>query len=246
MRIRNALRRVIIRAYSLLPNKGIGNALEMVFGDLLRIIFGEAMNVNGQKMICTCDHFPSFANLITGEVFPHDEPAFSLFKYLLKKNMIVVDVGAGTGLFTLTACKRVGAKGKVFSFEQDQITFLILKENIKLNHYRNVKAFNLAIRGEQELNSFVKIADLIVIDVEGDELDVLKGMSCLMEKNPKIVCEIHPQRNSDQRHKEIYDLFHNYGFNLFFAGLNSSGFRKEGVNKKNIYYIFATKDDSVF
>ena len=48
----------------------------------------------------------------------------SLFKRLIKRGMIVVDIGANVGYYTLIAADLVGKGGKVFAFNQIQITML--------------------------------------------------------------------------------------------------------------------------
>lgn len=51
----------------------------------------------------------------------------------LKKNDHFLDVGANIGLFTVIAAEKVGAEGKIYSFEPVTKTFDRLRENIELN-----------------------------------------------------------------------------------------------------------------
>ena len=62
----------------------------------------------------------------------------ALFKSLVKKGMVVVDVGANVGYYTLLAAHLVGDEGKVFAFEPDPYNFSLLCKNIEINGYRNV------------------------------------------------------------------------------------------------------------
>jgi FkbM family methyltransferase len=57
----------------------------------------------------------------------------------------VVDVGANFGAFSITASRRVGESGRVFSYEPDPLVFERLQQNIRLNRCRNVTAFNEAV-----------------------------------------------------------------------------------------------------
>jgi FkbM family methyltransferase len=61
-----------------------------------------------------------------------------LFKKLIKKRMVVVDIGANIGYYTLLAARFVGEEGKVFAFEPDPYNYSLLCRNIEVNGYRNV------------------------------------------------------------------------------------------------------------
>ena len=61
-----------------------------------------------------------------------------LFKKLIKKGMVVVDIGANIGYYTLLAARFVGEEGKVFAFEPDPYNYSLLCKNIQVNGHRNV------------------------------------------------------------------------------------------------------------
>ena len=61
-----------------------------------------------------------------------------LFKRLVKKGMVVVDIGANVGYYTLLVAHLVGDEGKVFAFEPDPNNYSLLCKNIEVNGYRNV------------------------------------------------------------------------------------------------------------
>jgi FkbM family methyltransferase len=69
----------------------------------------------------------------------------ALFKRLVKKGMVVVDIGANIGYYTLLAAHLVGDKGKVFAFEPDPYNFNLLCKNVELNGYRNVISVRKAV-----------------------------------------------------------------------------------------------------
>lgn len=56
-----------------------------------------------------------------------------LFRKCVKSGMIIVDVGANIGIYTLIAASMVGSSGKVYSFEPTPRTFDILKGNVQVN-----------------------------------------------------------------------------------------------------------------
>jgi len=219
---------------------------------LIKLAYGDMVEIDGVKMICTPNNFPSFIHIYKGtNNIKHEEPAFTHFKSLLKKGIVVVDTGAGTGRFTLKACKEVGEEGKVYSFEANKKRFLILQKNIELNGFKNANIFNIGINDKNKLDSFVGFADIILMDVEGKELETLKGADKLLSGKPKIICEIHPQLLSTKDHSEIYNLLAAHGFTvIYFAEMWGEKWKKvkdvkDALKYDKIYQIFATKEDAL-
>ncbi len=60
------------------------------------------------------------------------------FLKTVKKGMIVFDIGANVGYYTIVASKLVGKTGKVYAFEPDPRSRILLEKNIKENNCRNV------------------------------------------------------------------------------------------------------------
>jgi FkbM family methyltransferase len=58
------------------------------------------------------------------------------FRSILLPGMVVVDVGAHLGIYTLEAARRLQGHGKIYSFEPTYGTYSLLIENIQLNGYR--------------------------------------------------------------------------------------------------------------
>jgi FkbM family methyltransferase len=75
----------------------------------------------------------------------YESQTTSLFEQILKPGMVVVDVGAHVGYFSLIAARQVGPTGRVFAFEPDPINYELLQRNIELNGYTNVTAVNAAV-----------------------------------------------------------------------------------------------------
>lgn len=71
----------------------------------------------------------------------------------LEPGMVLWDVGAHVGEYTLLAAKAVGASGEVHAFEANPVMARILEENVLLNRFENVRLNRCAIadsRGELE------------------------------------------------------------------------------------------------
>jgi FkbM family methyltransferase len=84
-----------------------------------------------------------------------DPNEFAFLDSILKEGMVFVDAGANEGLYSLFASRRVGASGRVFSFEPSQREFHRLSCNIQLNGLDNVNAIQAALAeapGEIELS----------------------------------------------------------------------------------------------
>src|SRR5579863_2330196 len=56
-----------------------------------------------------------------------------LFKEMVKPGMVVVDIGANIGIYTLEAARLMAPTGRVYSFEPAPRVFGILKDNIQVN-----------------------------------------------------------------------------------------------------------------
>lgn len=56
-----------------------------------------------------------------------------LFSGVIRPGMVVLDIGAFVGWYTLLAARRVGAQGKVYAFEPDPRNYELLGENLRLN-----------------------------------------------------------------------------------------------------------------
>lgn len=94
--------------------------------------------VQGQKMwVDPKDTVMSQSLIMSGR---HDAEKYEteLFKSVVKKGDIVVDIGANIGYYTLIAAKLVGEEGKVYAFEPEPYNFGLLLRNIETNGYKNI------------------------------------------------------------------------------------------------------------
>jgi FkbM family methyltransferase len=72
-----------------------------------------------------------------------------VFKKLVKSDMVVIDVGANIGYYSLLASKLVGDKGEVIAFEPERDNFDRLFGNCLLNRIENVFVSNMAVSDQK-------------------------------------------------------------------------------------------------
>ncbi len=174
----------------------------------------------------------------------HQMQAIRLLELLAGPSSTVIDVGAHIGTVSIPLSYK--AK-RVISFEPSQASFDLLRKNISLNGIQNIDARNKGLgskpghaslapmpegnAGGQTLDAdesgAIEVsmldteagsADLIKIDVEGMEMEVLKGGTNLIERSkPCIFMEIFPQalRANGVRPRDVQSFFSERGYSLF-------------------------------
>ena len=121
---------------------GIAGPLRATLGpSVARFVFkrstgaGRPTSVNGHQMVLAEEgQYPPFA-MATDK---YERGTTRLLEQIIEPGMVVIDVGAHVGYFTLLAARRVGSQGKVYSFEPDPANYRLLQQNIESNGYRNV------------------------------------------------------------------------------------------------------------
>jgi FkbM family methyltransferase len=112
---------------------------------------------------------PSFHSIVTGALLAEGdwfEKEMEFWRYWLKPGMTVIDVGANVGVYTFSAAKRVGKKGKVIAIEPFSKCVDCLHATTRINGMDWVKVYEsaasdregtvrLSIQGASELNEVV-------------------------------------------------------------------------------------------
>jgi len=112
----------------------------------------------------------------------HDENVFLLDKYL-SEGSVIFDIGANVGLYACAYAQYFKSLNvKIYAIEAAKNNFNYLQNNINLNHFTNIEAFNLALGKEKgELEITLPSEDFIGNAV-GDNI---KGEKLIMaEKTP--------------------------------------------------------------
>ncbi len=68
---------------------------------------------------------------------PLEPGVLKRFRRLVRPGMVVADVGAYLGHYTLEAARRLAGRGRIYSFEPNPETFGWLRENVRLNGWHD-------------------------------------------------------------------------------------------------------------
>lgn len=172
----------------------------------------------------------------------HEKKSTEYMKLIVKSEQTIVDIGANIGYFALLE-KKQGAN--VIAIEPSIDNFETLKHNLKINSF-NAEVHNLAIsdyegttkfyiskacnrsslygEGKYEVCKVTTIdklmkkrkIDLIRMDVEGSEMNILRGMKKTLEEGylKHIFVEVHPVelREMGSSITEVLDFLDGYGY----------------------------------
>jgi len=243
------------------------------------------IEIDGHKMFL--DSFDSLRLSINGV---YEKESTEIVKRIIEKGDIVVDVGANIGYYTLLFAKLVGPNGKVYAFEPEPKNFNILKKNIKINGYNNVKLVQKAvssitgktklyiasdnmgshsmikndqkeiisidsIRLDDYFHEYKEKIKFIKLDIEGNEMEAIKGMISILKKNSeiKIMTEFNPfmLQKSGIEPKKYLEFLKEFDFKIYFPDkktskiipVNIDEFPKKYTPKKriNVNLICASK-----
>jgi FkbM family methyltransferase len=150
---------------------------------------------------------------------------------LIRKNDIVLDLGAGTGDFCIIASKKAGANGTVIALEPDSDNYQLLKYNIQRNKCQNVIPINIGVGKEDDQEKEIiapfdkpsrgkistletilekigmsKRIDFIKMDIEGSEVEVIAKSINIIKQADVVSLEFHGTR------RRIDELLLNHGF----------------------------------
>ena len=151
---------------------------------------------------------------------------------LIRKNDVVLDVGACTGDFCIIASKKVGVTGAVIALEPDPDNFELLKFNIQRNKCQNVTAVNIGVGKEDNQDREIKAPfdkpsrgristletilekigvskkiDFIKMDIEGAEVDVISKSIDTIKHADVISLEFHDTKSTIDQLLLKHDFF---------------------------------------
>ena len=131
---------------------GVSKILRRTVGPLAgRLVFNSSANsgqpfiIQGHQMfLAPKGGYPS-PDMVVDR---YEQATTKLFRQLIQPGMVVVDVGANVGYFTLLAAELAGSGGTVYAFEPEPNNYALLKNNIQLNSYSNIQPIETAVSNE--------------------------------------------------------------------------------------------------
>lgn len=181
------------------------------------------------------------------------EEIYNISGFTPAEDQVIIDVGANYGDSAIWWANTF--KSKVIAFEPLKDVFGVLEENIRINN-ANVTAYNVALgngdiivgssegymfsaggdlnmRTEKLDNYSFERVDLLKIDVEGFELEVLKGAENTIRKfNPRIIIETH----SKELRRKCHEFLMTLGYRLKVEG-RTGYIKAPGMDRvTNLFY----------
>ncbi len=99
-----------------------------------------------------------------------EKKQIDFLKKKVKKGMLILDIGANIGFYSLLLSKLVGEKGKVYAFEPEEFNFKFLKLN-SLKH-KNITPINAAVGAS---NGIIKLYISKDLNVDHHTYDIGEG-----------------------------------------------------------------------
>jgi FkbM family methyltransferase len=106
----------------------------------------------------------------------HELKVTELFRKIIARKMVVLNIGANIGYYTLMAAALVGPEGRVYAFEPEPKSFELLTKSLQYNKFSNTILFRSAVTdtdGEVNLSIEENRLDCSSI-VRGEGGDVLR------------------------------------------------------------------------
>lgn len=148
------------------------------------------------------------------------EPALTReLENVINEETVFYDVGARFGYHTILSMILGVSENQIHAFEGHPVSFSVLKRN----HNDNTSLTNSFVgdgSNNHSLDDYIsrnQDPTVLKIDVEGTELNVLRGATDLLSKSkPKLYIEIHPHliHRSNGEVVDIYKLLKSNGYQL--------------------------------
>lgn len=96
--------------------------------------------------------------------------------FILKKNDIIIDVGAHIGTYAIPIANQIGESGKILAFEPNPRNAIVLKKNMELNKLKNITMFENAASDKNQITNLILSDDpmlsMIGNDAEEENIEI--------------------------------------------------------------------------
>lgn len=75
----------------------------------------------------------------------YERAKYEAFSRAMSPDIVVYDIGANVGIYTVLACRIVGVNGRVFAFEPASMNLSYLNSNIQANGFSNCEVIPMAV-----------------------------------------------------------------------------------------------------
>ena len=168
-------------------------------------------NVQGSRMkLDLSDQGISRALFLKGV---HEPYSTRQFREELKPGMVLLEIGANIGYYTLIALQRIGPKGSVVALEPSPINLCSLSENLRINGVEgNVKVYPYAAGREQGRLPFFQMPS-------GNHSTLAKRSECTFK----------PRSVYDVKVRSIDELVKGEHFKIDYFRMDVEGFEAEVI-----------------
>lgn len=239
--------RIIECFYNTFKGSGIGKIFffSQLFTSVVSLFYDRVIEIDSQKFrpSVACG-FEGTLELIKKGIA--EEYVSKLFCSLINKESTVVDIGASIGYYTILAAKRakkvhafeplpfaykrIIENVKLNNYNNVEIYQTALSDR---NKTRILQVPIIGVSGSTfgtlnndkrtmsvetvTLDSLNIQPDLIKIDVEGTEVEVLKGMKNILKRGTTIICEVHAPLLPSLGYsvKDVKDIIKKYGYKSY-------------------------------
>jgi FkbM family methyltransferase len=101
-------------------------------------------DIQGSKMYLNLNDYGLSKQLFLNGI--REPECTKIMKKILKKGMVIAEIGANVGYYALLEASIIGEKGKIYAIEPFPSNYNLLQKNIELNSYDTIiEPYNLAI-----------------------------------------------------------------------------------------------------
>ncbi|MBA2728225.1 MAG: hypothetical protein H0U49_08665 [Parachlamydiaceae bacterium] len=206
------------------------------------LVLGET--VMGSPIIIDSRHYNSLKLLYLPP--PKEIAVMSYLFHYIKPTMRCLDIGAGTGYYSMVLAKLVGPKGQVFSFEDDEGCYRLLKRNVKLNAFTSICGVKRPTGIDQYLDSHKNSINFVHISSESNLANIYRDMQITVRLNPsiQILCHINPELllKMPSLYEPFFQAVISDGFEGYlFPSLNSLDSKEQLTEDPSVKFLLLCK-----